>query len=165
MGPGSRCLHFQGDQPGNPRAGAFLHLSAMSNDSTGADNFAFWNYLGDARFYLPLGTKRRVLAFRLLGEFNQPKGNAEIPFFRLARLGDQHTLRGFEAYRFHGRNAVMTSAEYRFQVLEFASLFAFTDAGQVFNHRSEWNTGNMRVSYGGGLLLHDKKSVLFKIGL
>ncbi len=151
------------DQPGNPRAGAFLHLSATSNDGTGTGNFAFWSYLGDARAYLPLGTKRRVLAFRVLGNVNQPKGNAEIPFFRLARLGDQHTLRGFETYRFHGRNAFMTSAEYRYHVLDFASVFAFTDAGQVFNHRSEWNAGNMRISYGGGLLLHDKKSVLFKL--
>ncbi len=151
------------DEPGNARAGEYLYMSAMSNNGTGTGNFGFWNYFGDGRLYLPLGTKRRVLALRLLGDFNQPKGNAEIPFFRLARLGDQHTLRGYETYRFHGRNAVMTSAEYRFQVLDFVSLFGFTDAGQVFDHRSEWNTANMRVSYGGGLLLHDKKSVMFKL--
>ncbi len=151
------------DQPGFPRSGAYLHLSTMSYASTGAADFAFWNHFGDARFYVPLGTRRRVLAFRLLGDFNEPKGNAGIPFFRLARLGDTNTLRGFETYRFHARNAAMTSAEYRYQIMDTVSVFAFTDAGQVFDHLRQLNTANMHVTYGGGLVLHDKKSVLFKL--
>jgi outer membrane protein assembly factor BamA len=151
------------DEPGNPHAGAYVRAEATSNDSVGRGDFGFMNYLLDARGYIPLGTKRRVLALRLLGNFNDRKGGSEIPFFRLARVGDSHTLRGYDSYRFHGRNAVVSSVEYRYDLVQGIAAVAFTDFGQVFNRRSEFNTSNLHATWGGGIQFASKKSVALRI--
>ena len=159
------------DLAANPHRGLYAHFAATSNDSVGRDDFGFINYSLDARGYLPLGTGRRLLALRLLGDFNEPKGGSQIPFFRLARLGDSETLRGYDTYRFHGRHALHLSVEYRFKL---ASAFdekglggieavAFTDMGQVFNHRREFSRENLRATWGGGLQLSSGRGTLFRL--
>lgn len=151
------------DVPGNPHAGAYLRAQATSTDSVSRGDFGFVNFLVDARGYVPLGTKRRVLALRLLGNFNDPKGGSDIPFFRLARLGDSHTLRGYDSFRFHGRNALVSSIEYRYDLVQGISAVAFTDFGQVFNRRSEFNRDNLHATWGGGIQIGSKKSIALRI--
>ncbi|MDA2913364.1 outer membrane protein assembly factor [Acidobacteriia bacterium AH_259_A11_L15] len=151
------------DQAGNPRSGAYVRFVVTSNDSVSRGDFGFWNYLLDARGYIPLGTKRRVLALRVLGIFNERKGGSEIPFFRLARLGDSQTLRGYDTYRFHGRNAVASNIEYRYQLVEGIQAVLFTDIGQVFDRRSEFSTENIHATFGGGVHFTSKKSVFLRI--
>ena len=151
------------DVIGNPRSGFYASISATSYDSVGDEDFGFVNYRFDTRGYLPLGNKRRVLALRMLGEFNEPKGGSQIPFFRLARLGDTQTLRGFDTYRFHGRHALMGTAEYRYALSGGVEAFGFTDFGQVFDRRSEFNTDNLQVTYGGGLRFATAKSLFLRL--
>jgi hypothetical protein len=151
------------DKPGNPRKGTFTTLSAASYDSIGVDDFGFHNVRLDARGYLPLGTERRVLALRLIGIFNEPKGGSQIPFFRLARVGDTQTLRGYDTLRFYGRHALAGSVEYRFDLIPAVGALLFTDFGQVFNRRSELNSANLRATYGGGIEFHSKRSTVFRI--
>jgi outer membrane protein assembly factor BamA len=151
------------DVIGNPRSGFYALISGTSNDSVGDEDFGFWNYRFDTRGYLPLGSKRRVLALRMLGDFNNPKGGSTIPFFRLSRLGDTQTLRGYDTYRFHGRHALMGSTEYRYALSGGVEAFAFTDVGQVFDFKSEFNTDNLRVTYGGGLRFATAKSLFLRL--
>jgi hypothetical protein len=151
------------DSPGNPRKGAYARFSVTSNDSVGRGDFGFVNYLLDARGYIPLKSERRVLALRLLGDFNEPKGGSQIPFFRLARLGSTQTLRGFESQRFYGRHALASSIEYRYELIRSIEALAFTDIGQVFNRRSEFTRQNLRATFGGGLQFKSKKSVFLKL--
>ncbi len=151
------------DVVGNPRSGFYAFYGVTSYDSVGDEDFGFVNYRFDARGYLPLGSKRRVLALRMLGDFNNPKGGSAIPFFRLARLGETQTLRGYDTYRFHGRHALMGSAEYRYALSGGVEAFAFTDVGQVFDRKSEFNTDNLRVTYGGGLRFATAKSLFLRI--
>jgi outer membrane protein assembly factor BamA len=160
----SAFAEFDGrDEVGNPRAGAYIRFAATSNDSVGRGDFGFVNYLLDARGYIPLGTKRRVLALRLLGDFNDRKGGSEIPFFRLARLGTSQTLRGYDTYRFHGRNALSSNIEYRYQLVQGIEAVVFTDIGQVYGPRSEFNTNNIHATFGGGFQFNSKKSVFLRI--
>jgi hypothetical protein len=146
----------------NPSRAIFLRASAVSNDSVGREAFGFWNYHFDARFYVPLGSVRRVLALRTLLDFNDPKSGGEISFFRLARLGDSRTLRGYDSFRFHARHAAAWNVEYRMDLTGGIGAFAFTDFGQVFNRRSEFNTRNFRVTGGGGLAFKTKKSIFLR---
>jgi outer membrane protein assembly factor BamA len=80
-------------------------------------------------------------------------------------------MRGYDTYRFHGRHALHTSVEYRYLL---ASAFdekglggieavAFTDMGQVFNHRSEFSRENLRATWGGGLQLSSGRSTVFRL--
>lgn len=151
------------DQPNRPRKGTFTSLTATSYDALGGGDFGFLNYRLDARGYVPLGTARRVLALRLLGLFNDPKGGSEIPFFRLARIGDARTLRGYDSFRFYGRNALAANVEYRFDLIPGIGALLFTDFGQVFNRRSELNSANLHATYGGGVEFSSKRSTVFRV--
>ncbi|HEX4945921.1 MAG TPA: BamA/TamA family outer membrane protein, partial [Blastocatellia bacterium] len=139
------------DNPTNATKGVFANFTVSSNDSVGKDDFGFVNLRFDMRGYLPLGTPRRVLAARLIGNFNEAKGGSQIPFYRLAHLGDTHTLRGYRQFRFYGRNALAANLEYRFELIPGIGALAFTDVGQVFDRRAQLNTENMRATYGGGI--------------
>jgi outer membrane protein assembly factor BamA len=151
------------DSIGNPHSGAFARFAVTNNDSVGRGDFGFVNYLVDARAYISLGTKRRTLALRALGNFNTIKGNSEIPFFRLARLGTFNTLRGYDSYRFYGRNALASNIEYRYQLVGGIAAVLFTDIGQVYNHRREFNTKNIHATFGGGVHLGSIKSVFLRL--
>lgn len=151
------------DLPGKPRKGAFITLVGTSYDGIGDGDFGYKNLRLDARGYIPLGTTRRIVALRLLGLFNDPKGGSEIPFFRLAHIGDTQVLRGYDSLRFWGRNALAGSVEYRFDLIPGIGALAFTDIGQVFNRRSELSWDNTHATFGGGIEFSSKKSTLFRI--
>lgn len=153
----------QRNEKGNPTKGVYAIFTASSNDSVGKDDFGFVNLRFDTRGYLPLGTPRRVLAARLIGNFNNEKGGSQIPFFRLARLGDTHTLRGYRPLRFYGRNALAANIEYRFEVIPGIGMLAFTDVGQVFDRRSQLTSQYLHATWGGGIEFKSKKSTLFRI--
>lgn len=140
-----------------------LYLKALASSVEGINgNFGYWQYKIDQRGYLPLGSEKRVLAVRTLMVFSDPRGKSDIPFFRLARLGNSETLRGFDSNRFYGRNAAAWNVEYRTDLTAGLGAFAFTDFGQVFNSRSEFNTRNFQVTYGGGFQVKTAKSTLFR---
>jgi hypothetical protein len=125
-------------------------------------DFSYWRYAVDQRFYASLGSERRVFAVRTLLAFTDTRDDSQIPFYRLARLGDTQTLRGYDPNRFYGRNAAAWNAEYRTDLTGGLGAFAFTDFGQVFDRASEFSTRNFRVTYGGGLQLKTKTSVVLR---
>ncbi|HEV8523251.1 MAG TPA: BamA/TamA family outer membrane protein [Terriglobales bacterium] len=147
----------------NPVHAGFIRLGVSSNDSVGSGDFGYWNYTLDARYYAPMGSEHRVLAMRTLLEFNSPKGGSQVPFFRLARLGDRETLRGYDTYRFHARNAAAWNVEYRVDLTGGIGAFGFTDFGQVFNDWSEFSSQFFRITYGGGLQFKSRKKIFLRV--
>jgi hypothetical protein len=153
------------DEPGNPGAGLFARWSVAHNlglNRGGRTDFTFTSTRVDVQSYLPLWTKRRVLALRVLGDFNHAGNNGAIPFFRLARLGDQQTLRGYNTFRFHGHHALAGSFEYHNQLVRSVRWMSFADWGQVFNVRSELSWKNLRMTWGTGVEFTSKRNVAFK---
>jgi outer membrane protein assembly factor BamA len=146
----------------SPVRGFYVRASISSVDGVNGSDFSYWRYAVDQRFYVPLGNERRVFAVRTLLAFTDTRDDSQIPFFRLARLGDTQTLRGYDANRFYGRNAAAWNAEYRTDLTGGLGAFAFTDFGQVFDRASEFNTANFRVTYGGGVQLKTKKSIVLR---
>jgi Omp85 superfamily domain len=151
------------NEPSKPTKGVYASFVASSHDSVGKDDFGFVTLKMDTRGYLPLGTPRHVLAARLIGNFNNPKGASQIPFFRLAHIGDNQTLRGFRQFRFYGRNALAANFEYRVELISGIGALAFTDVGQVFDRRAQITAQNLRTTWGGGIEFKSKKSTLFRI--
>jgi hypothetical protein len=160
------------DEPNNPHAGTFARVTVSSTDGLGKEsNFGSINYDIDARGYLPLGSKRRVLAVRFLGNFKDLKGEGAVPFFRLARLGDSETLRGYDSGRFRGLNAVHLNIEYRYKLIQRSETgglggieaILFSDLGQVFNRKEELSIKNIKATWGGGLQFMSQKNVSFAL--
>lgn len=157
-------LQLEGrDSPDEPRLGAWLGMAAGHSRSLDAGRFDFTSYRIDGRTYLPLGTRRRVLAVRVLGLFNHPRGGDAVPFFRMARLGDYETLRGYPSYRFYGNNAFSANVEYRWQLVDQLGAFLFGDFGQVFDRASQFNAENMRATFGGGFEARPARNFVFRI--
>jgi len=155
------------DAPESPHSGWFTRFSFSGSDGLGHNNFGWLSYQFDSRAYFPIGSKDRVLAFRLLGDLKNQKLDSNIPFFRLAKLGDNETLRGYELNRYQGLNALHLNIEYRFKLIQgietsgFRGLEAifFGDFGQVFNNRQDLAWSNIRSSWGGGLQFTSRESV------
>ena len=146
----------------SPAKGFYLAAKLASVDGIGKGDFAYWRYSIDNRFYLPLGSERRVLAVRTLLHLTDTKNDGRVPFFRLARLGDSQTLRGYDTNRFYGKNAAAWNVEYRSALSNGLGAFAFTDFGQVFDRKADFNTRNFRVTYGGGFEVKSKKAVFLR---
>jgi hypothetical protein len=152
------------DYPFSPHSGVYLRLAAADNNGAGHSGFGYWHYRADARGYLPLTSTSDVLAARVLSIWNIAKAGEAVPFFRLARLGDSSTLRGYRPYRFYGRNAVESSLEYRHYFDDDIGAFLFGDVGQVYDTGSELTRANMRATWGAGLLFNDnRRRTFFKI--
>lgn len=159
------------DEPENPHSGWSTKFSFSNVDSVGRSYFGWQNYEIDARTYIPLGNKLRVVALRFLGDFKDTKGNSAVPFFRLARLGDGETLRGYDTFRFQGNNAMHLNVEYRFKLMQGFETSGFTgvegvffgDFGQVYNNYNELKWQNVRATWGGGFRVTTKSSVALTI--
>lgn len=162
----SETLFVEYDNRDNPkyaRSGMFGKLTVATHDSVGRGDYGFKTLQFDTRSYLPLGSKSRVFAMRVIGEFNDPKGGSEIPFFWLPRLGTKDILRGYSPYRFYGRNALASSLEYRNELGRYVDGVLFTDFGQVFNNRSELKWDNVHATFGGGVQFKNSERALFRI--
>ena len=154
------------DSPGNPHSGWSTRFVFSNVNSFGANKFDWRNFKIDSRAYIPIGTKLRVLALRFQGDFKDVQNGGAIPVFRLARLGNSETLRGYETFRFQGNNSIHLSAEYRIRLMQGYDKQGFTgvegvffgDFGQVFDRRKEVKWRNIRATWGGGLRFMTKQS-------
>jgi hypothetical protein len=150
------------DEPGNPHRGALFNVGLSRFDDRHAHDFEFTRAAADARFYLPLGSHRHVLAARALGSFDRPDAGARVPFYLQSSLGGSQVLRGYPAYRFREDRLVAFSAEYRFEVVPKVELAAFFDAGQVAPAGTGLRLSDPLTGWGAGVRLKSRRRVLFR---
>ncbi len=103
---------------------------------------------------LPLGVRRWELGLRAAGK----KIWGDAPWFQLAFIGGDNSLRGWAAERFAGDASLYGSAELRLDLFDYNIIFPSTfgilglaDAGRVWvdgDSPGGWHTG-----YGGGIWL------------
>ncbi|PSH02750.1 MAG: hypothetical protein CXZ00_15815 [Acidobacteria bacterium] len=153
----------RGDALTTARSGALAKADLRWNRSLGGGPFSYMQYDIDVRGYIPLATKRRILALRLLANFNAPEQGNVVPFFRLAELGGGEILRGYNVRRFSGQNAIAGSVEYRWDLAEYLGAFVFGDAGQVYDSWEQLQFGNLRGTCGGGIEFKSKKQTFLRI--
>ena len=72
-------------------------------------------------------------------------------------------MRGYDTYRFHGKNALLGTAEYRYQLVQGIEALGFVDVGQVFNRRAEFSAANLTATFGGGISFSSSRTTAFKI--
>lgn len=153
----------QRDSDWDPKRGALLHLSASSFDSVDHQDTGWVNYRFEVQAYRPLSDAGHVLAVRVLGDFNSRKGGSGIPFFKLARIGGHHSLRGYRVNRFAGANAVAGSLEYRYAIWpRFMDAIPFFDIGEVASTPGELSWSGLRASWGVGFKVKTLQSALLR---
>jgi hypothetical protein len=158
----SHFLFDSRDRAGNPTRGAMLGLEySHFSDRDGA--FTFNRYAADFRGFIPLGTPQRVLALRSYVVFDEPVGDARVPFYMSPFIGGSHTLRGFDNFRFRGEDAFLLSAEYRWEPVPPVEFALLVDTGVVSQPGEGLDFGRLQTNWGAALRLKTRLGYLFRL--
>lgn len=147
-------------------------------------DFKFTRVFVDLGYLRPFFDKRIITGVRLNGEYNA-SDEGQVPFWELAELGGQDTLRGFFPHRFVGKARVLLNGELRAKLIEFDFFklwrvkidgVVFGDGGRVFidsdELRDEFNLdsdifsrifNDFQYSYGGGLRFALSEAIVARV--
>jgi len=157
-------LNYQ-DSPGNAHKGGIIGFFFFRYDDLDSDKFDFNRFALDARHYIPLGSKQRTLALRLLTLNDRPDKGSSVPFYLMNTLGGSQTLRGFHDFRFRDANLFEISAEYRWEpapALEFALYY---DTGKVYGPEKSFDFKGLQKSYGFGLRVKSRTGTFLRLDI
>ncbi len=120
-----------------------------SSDGTGL-RYDLWRL--EARGYLPVFAKRRVLAGRLVYEgVDRRDGSALVPFYRLPESTDSDRFAAYPNGRFRDNRLAIGRAEYRWEIMPPIWAVALGELGQVGSTSSRLTLRGAHPSLGGGL--------------
>ena len=135
---------------GKPQTGVrYLVTYSYFNDAE-LDQYSFSRWEFDLQQYVSFLRGRRVLAFRGLGSFSNPRSGHTVPFYLQQTLGDSHSLRGFRDFRLRDRHLVLLQAEYRWELFPALDAVLFYDTGKVAPTRRELNFQDFESDWGTG---------------
>jgi outer membrane protein assembly factor BamA len=155
-------LEYDYRQPKNARKGGWYRMEA-SRFADPTDAFTFNRVDVDLRQYGSILAERRVLAVRLAASTSEPASGARVPFYLMPTLGGHDSLRGFRDYRFRGPHAILTQAEYRFEIWSGFDAALFYDAGKVTLRRSDLNFKDLEHDYGFGFRFNTDNGTILRI--
>ena len=159
---GAAAIFDSRDVAQNPHRGAVLSAAWQRYaQQSGGDDQSFSRLAGDARLYVSLGNRQRVLALRAYGSQDSPVSGARVPFYLLSYLGSSHTLRAFASQRFRGERLALLQAEYRWEASPAIELAAFVDSGAVAATRDD-SLGQFRTDGGVGLRFKSHETALLR---
>jgi outer membrane translocation and assembly module TamA len=108
-------------------------------------DFDFTRFVIDAGYLRSFWAGRQIFGVRVNGEWIEAP-TKQVPFWEMAELGGQDTLRGFFPHRFVGKGRVLFNGEYRFRLADFRFYdlwhvqldgVLFGDGGRVFIDRED----------------------------
>jgi hypothetical protein len=133
----SRGLHFRPDVK-----------RYRSTDNTGL-RYDQWRL--EARGYLPVFAKHRVLAGRLVYEgVDRAGGSAPVPFYRLPEASDADRFAAYHSGRFRDQRLALGTAEYRWEIMPPIWAVLFGELGDVASTASGLTLRGAHPSLGGG---------------
>ncbi len=148
----------------DPRAGFWAEVRLEEGFAAVGSAFTYLKVTPDLRGFLPLGTKRLVLALRAQLGYLLPLDGDESPITRRISLGGPTSHRGFTFGRlspqqggipYGGNASLLGSADLRLRMFRlfdnWLSLIGFCDAGDVVTQLSELSLARLHVAVGGSL--------------
>jgi outer membrane protein assembly factor BamA len=167
-----------------PTRGWRVILKGKYTDDVFLGDYDFIRFVGDASYLFPLFAQRLILAMRVNGQWITG-AEGDTPFWELANLGGNDTLRGFFPNRFLGRGSVLLGGELRGGVTEFDFFnlwrvridgVLFGEGGRVFIDEEDVSeefrldseiltrvVDDLRYSYGAGLRIALSQSLVARI--
>ncbi|PID37691.1 MAG: hypothetical protein CSA24_02855 [Deltaproteobacteria bacterium] len=149
----------------DPRAGFFASIHMELGFAVIGGDFDYLKVLPEVRGYLPVFTKRLVLAVRALYGYMKPLSDRHnTPVTRRLFLGGPTSHRGFSFGRLSpmangvplgGNSSLLFSADLRLRVVKLAGNWlgvgAFFDAGDVVAKSADLDLENLHLATGGAL--------------
>ena len=140
------------DDPLTPSLG--VHGRAEIRRMTGIDSDApdYNQWALEARAYVPVFAKRRVIALRGAWLGVEPLDDeAVMPFYRLPQSHSPYRFIGYSTQRFRDNQLVLGHAEYRWIISHKVSALALYEVGAVAPDRSAFRLDDLHTAWGGGL--------------
>ncbi len=153
------------DHPGHPTTGGLYRAAAASYSDRDAGSDSFRRYEVEASQFVPLFTKKWILALHGWEVFSHTASGDVVPFYLMPSLGGQNTLRGYYDYRFHDNNMQSFNAESRWALFAHVDAAAFVDAGKVAPRAGDLDFKHLKTSYGAGLRVHNATSTLVRLDI
>jgi outer membrane protein assembly factor BamA len=151
------------DNPSGPRSGGYYEFQYHRYIDQNLGRFSFNRVDAEARQFIPLFNKRRVIALRAKTTLTDPTGPSQVPFYLRPTVGGSNDLRGFRQFRFSDNNMMVANAEWRWEVFSGLDMAGFYDAGKVFPRRSQLNFHDLRQSAGLGFRFNARGRVFLRI--
>jgi hypothetical protein len=105
----------------------------------------------EARGYLPVFARRRVLVLRGAYAGVDPTSGGTMPFYRLVQSEQALRFAGYTSQRFRDRRLALGRLEYRWMVHRHLDAVALYELGEVAPHTRSFTARDVHVSYGGGV--------------
>jgi outer membrane protein assembly factor BamA len=153
------------DHAGHPTNGGFYRAAAASYSDRDAGIYSFRRYEVEASQFIPLFTKKWILALHGWEVFSDTTSGHVVPFYLLPSLGGQNTLRGYSDYRFHDANMQAFNAESRWPLFAHVDAAVLVDAGKVAPRAGDLDFKHLKRSYGAGLRVHNATSTLARLDI
>ena len=143
------------DDARDPSRGVHGRVDARRVSGLGASDPDFDEWRFEARAYLPVFAKRRVIAVRAVYAGVEPRGatTTSLPFYRLAQSKGTMRFAGYYSERFRDRQLLLGRIEYRWEVLYRLSAVALYELGEVAPRAGAFSLRHAHQSRGGGLRL------------
>jgi outer membrane protein assembly factor BamA len=135
----------------------------VSHFADRSDAFTFRRVDVDLRQYASILAERRVFAVRLFASTSDPIAGASVPFYAMPTLGGHDSLRGFRDYRFRGPHAILTQAEYRWEIWSGLDAALFYDAGKVAARRADLDFSDLERAYGFGFRFNTDNGTILRV--
>jgi outer membrane protein assembly factor BamA len=153
------------DNPLHPHAGGHYAVEFSDFNDRGVDAYDFRRVSIDLQQYVPIPDRYRTIALRAAAVFTDASAGQDVPFFYQPTLGGARALRGFREFRFRDRDALILSAEYRWEAWWALDGALFVDAGTVAPERKGLSFSNFDASYGFGFRLHSNSAFVARLDL
>ena len=136
----------------NPSRGLHFRPDVRRYRSTDNGGLRYDHWRLEARGYLPVFAKRRVLAGRLIYEgVDRSGGSVPVPFYRLPESSDADRFAGYHSGRFRDQRLALGAAEYRWEIMPPIWAVLFGELGDVASTPSRLTLRGAHPSLGGGL--------------
>ncbi len=152
------------DHPGHPTQGweGFFRLATFQE--MGGTEFGFFKIHADITRYINL-FYHRALIVRTALEITDAMQDRNVPFYDLASIGRQETLRGFERGRFRDFDSFIASLEYRYPVSGNLDGLIFIDGGQVAQSITRIDRRAFQITFGIGMRVWNNEGQLASLQL
>ena len=151
------------DHKGHPTGGGLYQFVAAAYSDRDAGTYSFRRYEVDAAQFVPLFTKRWILALHGREVFSDASSGHVVPIYLMPSLGGKNTLRGYHDYRYHDNDMQAFSAEVRCALLTHLDAAVFGDAGKVASRFADLDVQHLKRSYGAGLRVHNSTATLVRL--
>ena len=139
-------------------------LRRAAGQGSGDPDYDQWRV--EARAYVPVFAKRRVIALRgVYGGVDPRGGTTVLPYYRLVNSYRENAFAAYSSERFYDRQLMLGRVEYRWMIVYRVSAVALYELGEVAPARRAFSLPEAHRSYGGGLRLglSDRSTARFEL--